>query len=313
MRWLKSLRYSGIGLFVMGVISFLQGCSVKEASGAALLVVLMGLASCQPNFETMYIVNFDNGNLVKANIDGTGVINFGNLNRLNRPLDIVIHASQLYITDFGNSRIMVTKLDGTDPTFLKLNDLINRPRGIAIDALEQKMYVAGGNAGSSYLVVADLDGSNAFSFGDFGGLLQVGQRIAFAGNKIYVSSGATESIIMVNKNGSAPKELKLNGLLNRPRGIAIDQRNGKMYVVNELVDGVIVADTNGLNAVNIGNPGGFLNSPFDIALDLRKGKMYIVSENNSRVVVANLDGSGAVNLGNLGGFLSGPRGIALAP
>jgi len=83
-----------------------------------------------------------------------------------------------------------------------------------------------------------------------------------------------------------------------------------MYVANYNGNSITCADLDGLNSVNLGNPGGFLNGPQGIALS--SGYMYVANGSGNTITRADLpNGSNPMDLGNPGGFLNNPYGIAL--
>ncbi len=87
--------------------------------------------------------------------------------------------------------------------------------------------------------------------------------------------------------------------------------DGKIYLLDNGINGLIQANLDGTQIVNLGNLGGTLDVPLGIALDPATGKMYVTNFGNNTVSVANLDGTGGKSLGNLGGTLDEPLGIAL--
>ncbi|MDA3897153.1 MAG: zinc dependent phospholipase C family protein [Desulfobacteraceae bacterium] len=138
------------------------------------------------------------------------------------------------------------------------------------------------------------------------------RRHATISGTMYVTNSGDNSVSQANLVGSDIVHLgTLNGTLNSPHGIAIDEAAGKMFVVNIGNNTVSQANLDGSGGISLGDLNGTLNFPLGIAIDEAAGKMYVTNYGNDTVTQANLDGSGGVSLGNLNGTLYEPVGIAI--
>ncbi len=110
---------------------------------AFLLTFFFGVAS-ESNAQTkMYVTNFNMANVagkhtvVRANLDGTGAEDFGNLGTtLNGPAGIAldVNAGKLYVTGWNSNEVYRANLDGTNGESLgNLGATLTNSSGIALD------------------------------------------------------------------------------------------------------------------------------------------------------------------------------------
>jgi len=220
---------------------------------ALLAVLALGitppLGTAAPQESRMYVANWGNNTISRANLDGTGGVSLGSLNgTLNLTFGIALDlaAGRMYVTNTGNNTISRANLDGTGGVSLgSLNDTLNWPRGIALDLDASKMYVANSaTIGGSNISRANLDGSGGENLGS------------------------------------------LNHTLDHPWGIALDLAAGKMYVANMWNHTISRADLDGNNVEYLGSLNGTLDSPEGIALALVPEPVggYAVAESRVKVL-----------------------------
>ena len=299
------------------IATILLTLTASVASVTAAPTVVPAVAPATQSVSKMYVVIQGSNKISQANLDGTGVVDLGNLNAtLNSPsaiaLDVV--AGKMYVANRLGDTISQANLDGSGGVDLgNLGGTLDGPTAIALDVVAGKMYVA--NRVGDTISQANLDGSGGVDLGNLGGTLDesIGIALDVAAGKMYVVNYDSETVSRANLDGTGGEDLgNLNGTLDNPTNIALDVAAGKMYVANFNANSRISqANLDGTGGVDLGNLNATLNQAVDIALDVAAGKMYVANRNGNTISQANLDGTGGVDLGNLGGTLNKPRGIAL--
>jgi sugar lactone lactonase YvrE len=105
------------------------------------------------------------------------------------------------------------------------------------------------------------------------------------------------------------------GILNRPCGLAVDEKSGRVLVVDTAAHQVAVFDREGKLVTRIGRRGkelGQFNFPTYAALD-RSGRLYVSDSLNFRVQQFSPDYKPLRQIGSQGdmpGFFASPKGIA---
>lgn len=276
----------------------------------------------------MYVTSTGTGVILRANLDGTGVENLGNLNgTLNLPQGIALDTAhgKLYVANLGSGTISRANLDGTGGEDLgNLNGTLNGPVGIALDVSQGKMYIV--NNGSDAVSRANLDGTGGEDLGDLGGTLLGPWYIALdlVERRMYVTNSGGDCIrghiSRANLDGTGGEDLgNLNNTVCCPAGIALDLIRRKLYVGNPntpieapLPGGTVcVSNLDGTGGEDLGDLGGTLDGASGIALDAATGRLYVADWGDNTLCRANLDGTGGEDLGNLGGGFNGPADIAL--
>ncbi|MDT3778353.1 DUF2341 domain-containing protein [Nitrospira sp. MA-1] len=115
-------------------------------------------------------------------------------------------------------------------------------------------------------------------------------------SKLYWVDPATDEVRRINLDGSGSQQLAMqfdgmNG--TGPRGVTIDDVNGKVYWTNNTTNSLWRADLDG------GNPEQLLtglNNPLGITVDPTGGKIYWVDTAGTAIWHANLDGSSSASL-----------------
>jgi tripartite motif-containing protein 71 len=125
-----------------------------------------------------------------------------------------------------------------------------------------------------------------FHFGSGGGHdAPAGGGLAIAGQTVYVSDSFNDRIQRFQLDGTGAAELVAPGLLNNPRGLAV---NGtRLLVADDHNHRLAVFDTGGRFMRAVGNgqgPGlGQLSFPFGVAAD-PQGRVFVADDLNHRVV-----------------------------
>lgn len=134
-------------------------------------------------------------------------------------------------------------------------------------------------------------------------------------SNIYVSDSVQAKIYVFEKDGDF-KYIIENKKIKRPVGIAINQKDKKLYVVDALSSQIHVMSLEGKLLSSIGQHGngevGF-NRPTYIDIGAN-GNLYISDSMNHRIVILDKDGTYLHSFGQLGqkvGSFSNPRGISL--
>jgi len=115
----------------------------------ALIVTALGFAFL-PNIAEavpdMYVANYNNDTISRANLDGTGGVSLGNLGgTLNGPTGIALDLSNgyMYVANYNNDTISRANLDGTGGVSLgNLGGTLNEPHGIALDLRQTGLAVS---------------------------------------------------------------------------------------------------------------------------------------------------------------------------
>jgi DNA-binding beta-propeller fold protein YncE len=121
-------------------------------AGIALMVVALGFAFFPHTAEAVpkiYVANFGSNTISRANLDGTGGEDLGNLGpggTLSGPVGIALDVSgnKMYVVNMTSGRISRANLDGTggeDLGNLGPGGTLSSPYGIALDVSGNKMYV----------------------------------------------------------------------------------------------------------------------------------------------------------------------------
>lgn len=193
------------------------------------------------------------------------------------------------------------------------------PYGIAIDSKGQ-VYVADQRVGAVFIFNTETRDvqmiRNRFeaSFGLINGV-----AIDDA-DRIFVSDGKLHRILIFNTNHEVENQIT-EGLVD-PVGMAIDNENRLLYVVDTQQDQVIVYDVDRLKLLRRIGTGGknhFLTTPGDfgapsnVALD-KDGNVYVTDTMNNRVEIFDADGQFVSLFGKHGdgpGDFARPKGIAV--
>ena len=191
---------------------------------------------------------------------------------------------------------------------------IGRPYGVYVDGhgrifvvdTEYKSIQIMDTVADRYSAIAGPNKSSAF-------LSPIGITGDDAGNVYFTDSLAGN----VYRYDIADKTVSLFcGALERPTGIAFNNRNRMLYVSDTTADRVVVFDRQGVEKFHIGKSGvapGELNHPTDLFID-GNGTLYVTDPLNARVQLFSPDGEFIRSVGRAGddpGEFFKPKGVAV--
>jgi DNA-binding beta-propeller fold protein YncE len=174
------------------------------------------------------------------------------------------------------------------------------------------------------VLVFDEAGRDFFILGTDGPGVLINPRgvTSDAQGRIYVSDVSQNRIVVYDENGRFQLAMGLQGQLDKPVGVAINEALKRMYVVSTgstatQTHKVTVFDSGTGNLLfEFGGRGiadGQLNFPTNIAVDA-SGKVYVMDSFNFRVQIFDADGKFLSKFGGIGagfGQFSKPKGIGV--
>jgi DNA-binding beta-propeller fold protein YncE len=191
---------------------------------------------------------------------------------------------------------------------------IVKPYGIAVDSKERMIVVD--SAAASVHIFDPLKGKyrlidqgRGFDF-----LSPIGVAVDVNDN-IYVSDSIQGKVFVFNHRGRF--QFAIEGLI-RPTGLAIDNDDHILYVVDTVAHNIKIYDLRGTYIKTIGGRGndeGEFNFPTDIFV-AGKGDIYVIDSMNFRVQKFNNDGRFLMTIGSHGdgtGDMGRPKGVAVDP
>ena len=195
----------------------------------------------------------------------------------------------------------------------KTEDRIIRPYGIAVDNMERLIVVD-----TAFKRVHIFDrGKGAYTWFDEFNNNGFTSPIAVAvdsQDNIYVSEPALNKVVVFNKKGKYLFEIK-DGL-HRPTGLAVNGREGLLYIVNTWGHNIAVYNLSGKHLYTFGQRGrgnGMFNYPTDIFID-REGLVYVTDSLNFRIQIFDKSGKFVSMFGRHGdgsGSFARPKGVAV--
>lgn len=187
-----------------------------------------------------------------------------------------------------------------------------RPYGVAVDK-QGRIYVT--DVGR--VIMFDLKNKNHELIGVDAGLGRLRTPIGIAvisDGRLFVTDTADDRVY-VYLNGKFSAALGQTGEFESPSGVAVDEKQGLIYVADTRKHLVSVYSLNNYAKLRtIGSRGteaGEFNFPTNIAVD-QEGKLYVVDTANFRVQIFDRDGKFLRSIGKLGdmpGSLARPKGI----
>jgi DNA-binding beta-propeller fold protein YncE len=207
------------------------------------------------------------------------------------------------------------KRAGTKPRFA-----LGTPYGLAVDS-KGMLYVADTKVGAVFIFDPESKDTGFIKHGvdaKFGRIF--GLAIDDA-DRLFVSDGQYNHVLVFNPQHKLEMQFG-EGVMNDPNGIAIDEENRFLYVVNTGSDQVLVFDADTFKLLRkIGTPGknrtltdpGDFAAPTDAAVD-KDGNLYVTDTLNDRVEEFDADGAFIRAFGKNGdgpGEFTRPKGIAI--
>jgi DNA-binding beta-propeller fold protein YncE len=196
------------------------------------------------------------------------------------------------------------------------------PYGIAIDS-KGLVYVADQKVGAVFIFNTETHDATLIKNGSdahFGWINGVAIDDA---DRLFVSDGKMHRVLIFNPKHEVEGQI-VEGLVD-PVGLAIDNENRFLYVVDEQQDQVFVYDADTLKLLRkigtavpparkhtLTTPGDF-SAPTNVAVD-GDGNIYVTDTLNSRVEIFDADGNFLSTFGKPGdgpGYFFRPKGIAI--
>jgi DNA-binding beta-propeller fold protein YncE len=166
------------------------------------------------------------------------------------------------------------------------SEILIRPHSVYVDGMS-RMYVT--DLGALRVTVIDLNTMDSFHIDDINGFpffSPVGVVSDDIG-RIYVTDSNLTKVMVFDEKGEFLK--KFEGDFKRPTGIAINNKEGRVYVADTWEHEVYIYDLEGKRIGTVGQRGegpGKLNYPTHVALD-RDGYLYVSDTLNFRVQIFN--------------------------
>jgi len=134
--------------------------------------------------------------------------------------------------------------------------------------------------------------------------------------RVYVTDAVDKRVVVYDRTGRFLNAWNPGDVLDRPTGIAIDEKRNRVYVVDTKKHHVAILNMRGALIKTVGKRGtglGQFNFPSNVAVD-KDGNFYVVDTLNHRVQVFSPDGKHKLTFGKNGdapGNFARPRGVSL--
>ncbi len=275
-------------------------------------------------------------NVSTANWSKLGTVGAA-IGQFSDPKQIFIDAtsSLAYVADSVNNRIVklgVSVAGGfSTSTWYTIGAAGNgvgqfsAPSGVSVDIVAGKVYASdysnnrivrfdaglsnGPMSSTTWDVLPEPTGSPGNNFFDAQHNLLFWGQPTYYGAMYYASTTGTMSIIDSIGSGAAGTKA-----LNQPRGIFIDDKYNKLYMVDRGNNRVIKFDS-GTGGTTFGNNVyvlGGLSSPQSIAIDLKYDKVYVTEQGRNRVIKFDSGGYGPMSTSTMSSStVSSPIGVAV--
>lgn len=193
------------------------------------------------------------------------------------------------------------------------------PYGIAFDS-KGLVYVADQKVGAIFIFNTETHDATLIKNGSDAHFVLINGLAIDDGDRLFVSDGQLHHVLVFNPKHEVEGQIS-EGLVD-PVGLAVDNENRLLYVVDEQQDQVIVYDADSLKELRrIGTPGkkhslttpGDFGGATNVALD-GDGNIYVTDTMNSRVEIFDAEGNFISTFGKAGdgpGYLFRPKGIAI--
>ena len=191
-----------------------------------------------------------------------------------------------------------------------------KPYGVA--ASGNKVYVSDTAHGAVFVIDEVEKKVSLIGAGSPGKLaLPVGIAISDAG-KIYVADAKAAKVLVYDKSdGRLVSAFGKNGEFNRPTGLAVSDKEKRVYVVDTKDHNIKVYSLEGEKLFSFGKRGkgnGEFNFPTNIAVDKRNENVVVVDTQNFRIQIFDKDGNFIRKFGKIGdraGMFARPKGVGI--
>jgi|Deesub1362A_J573_1020465.scaffolds.fasta_scaffold00004_409 DNA-binding beta-propeller fold protein YncE len=179
---------------------------------------------------------------------------------------------------------VLTGEDEFDVLVPQASNFLVSPHGVFVDDKEV-LYIT--DPGASRVSVIDLKTMNSFNIESAGevSLLSPIGVVAAPDGRIYVSDADLKKVAVFNKKGKFISFFE--GQFNRPTGLAINPREGRIYVADTWAHLIYIYGLDGKRLDSIGGRGeeqGKLNYPTHLFVD-KDGLLYVSDTLNFRVQI----------------------------
>jgi DNA-binding beta-propeller fold protein YncE len=194
-----------------------------------------------------------------------------------------------------------------------------RPYGIAIDS-KGLVYVADQKVGAVFIFNTETHDATLIKNGVDAHFVLINGVAIDDSDRLFVSDGKLRRVLVFNPKHQVEGQIA-EGLVD-PVGLAVDNENRLLYVVDEQQDLVLVYDADSLKLLrHIGTPGkkhtstapGEFGGASNVALD-KDGNVYVTDTMNNRVEIFDAEGTYISEFGKHGdgpGYFARPKGIAV--
>ncbi|HWR72167.1 MAG TPA: 6-bladed beta-propeller, partial [Nitrospirota bacterium] len=190
------------------------------------------------------------------------------------------------------------------------DDTISRPYGVF--ARNSKLVVT--DLRKRGVLIFDLAAKRMNFMGGEGNLQTPASAVMDAAGNVYVADAGKDRILIYDPNGDYRTAFVIKD--SKPVALAINDRTGRLYVVDRKSHRVVVLSLEGKELFSFGRQGkedGEFNIPLGVALD-GNNRIYVLDSGNFRVQQFDENGKFLLKFGSAGdrhGFFSNPKGIAL--
>ena len=242
----------------------------------------------------VYWTDFDNGTIMSANLDGTGVTEHLSLGTVVEPHGIALDVAngKMYWAEYNTSIIGRANLDGSEVEKFDVAEVSGQEglnlRSLDLDLAGRKMYWSS-DQGSIYR--ANLDVADGIEFEEIVSDLSFVTAIALdpIGRRIYWIDDAGDVIQSAKLDGSDIRTVTTSGLA-APYGLAVDPVNQKLYWTHGRSDmNVTRSNLDGTELEHIVTEAD-VDEPAEITVDAISQKIYW-AERGGTIRRANLDGT----------------------
>jgi DNA-binding beta-propeller fold protein YncE len=193
------------------------------------------------------------------------------------------------------------------------------PYGIATDS-KGLVYVADQKVGAVFIFNTETRDTTLIRNGYEAHFGLINGLAIDDGDRLFVSDGKMHRVLIFNPKHEVEGQIA-EGLVD-PVGLAVDNENRFLYVVDEQQDLLFVYDADSLKLLRrIGTPGkkhtlttpGDFGGATNVALDA-DGNVYVTDTMNNRVEIFDADGKFISTFGKAGdgpGYFARPKGIAI--
>ncbi len=234
----------------------------------------------------VYWTDFDNGTIMSANLDGTGVTEILSLPTVEpHGIALDVPSGKMYWAEYITGMIRRANLDGSE-----VEEILDQPqnlRSFDLDLAGDKMYWSSDQGSNIYR--ANLDGTE---YEEIVSDLSFVTAIALdpIGRRIYWIDDEGDAIQSAELDGSDIQTVTTSGLA-APYGLAVDPVNQKLYWTHGRSDmNVTRSNLDGTEVEHIVTEAD-VDEPAEITVDAISQKIYW-AERGGTIRRANLDGSG---------------------